>query len=49
MIKNFFDNNQIEYLEDISLKKYNTYRLNTKCKYIVFPKNVEELKTNGLV
>lgn len=43
MIKSFFNDNQIEYLEDISLKKYNTYRLDTKCKYIVFPKNVEEL------
>ena len=43
MIKNFFNENQIEYLEETSLKKYNTYRLDTKCKYIVFPKNIDEL------
>lgn len=43
MIKNFFNSNNIEYIEETSLKKYNTYRLDTKCKYIVFPKNVDEL------
>lgn len=43
MIKNFFNKNNIEYYEEISLKKYNTYRVNTICKYLVFPKNEEEL------
>ena len=43
MIKNFFDSKNIAYKEDISLKNYNTYRLNTICKFLVFPKNVEEL------
>ena len=43
MIKNFFKNNNIKYYEDISLKKYNTYRIDTKCKYLVFPQNEEEL------
>ena len=43
MIKNFFENNNIKYYEDISLKKYNTYRIDTKCKYLVFPQNEEEL------
>lgn len=43
MIKNFIDKNFYEYYEDISLKPYNTYRLNTKCKYLIFPKNIEEL------
>lgn len=44
MIKNFFDNLNITYKEDISLKNYNTYRVNTICKYLVFPKTIEELK-----
>jgi len=43
MIKNFFDNLNISYKEDISLKNYNTYRVNTICKFLVFPKNTEEL------
>ena len=43
MIKNFFDRLNIQYKEDISLKNYNTYRLNTICKFLVFPKNIEEL------
>lgn len=45
MIKSFFDNNQIEYKENISLKNYNTYRINTIASYIVFPKDVNELIT----
>lgn len=44
MIKNFFDNLNITYKEDISLKNYNTYRVNTITKFLVFPKSVEELK-----
>ena len=44
MIKNFFDNLNISYKEDISLKNYNTYRVNTICKFLVFPKTIEELK-----
>lgn len=43
MIKNFFNLNNIEYLENVSLKKYNTYRIDTICKYLTFPKNKEEL------
>ena len=43
MIKNFFDKSKIEYLKDTSLKKYNTYRIDTICSYLVFPKNVDEL------
>ena len=43
MIKSFFKQNKIEYFEEISLKKYNTYRIDTKCKYLVFPKNTDEL------
>ena len=43
MIKSFFDANSIEYTENASLKKYNTYRIDATCKYLVFPKNEEEL------
>ncbi len=45
MIKSFFDEHNISYEKDASLKKYNTFRLNTKCSYLVFPKNKEELIT----
>ena len=44
MIKSFFDSLNINYKEDISLRNYNTYRVNTICKFLVFPKNIEELK-----
>ena len=43
MIKSFFDSLNITYKEDISLRNYNTYRVNTICKFLVFPKTVEEL------
>lgn len=32
----------MEYYADCSLKRYNTYRLDVKCKYLVFPHSVEE-------
>lgn len=44
MTKNFFDSLGITYKEEISLKNYNTYRVNTICKFLVFPKTVEELQ-----
>ena len=43
MIKNFFDNLKTEYIENASLKKHNTYRIDATCSYLVFPKNSEEL------
>lgn len=43
MTKSFFDNLKITYKEDISLKNYNTYRVNTTAKFLVFPKTIEEL------
>lgn len=43
MIKNFFDKENINYEENASLKKYNTYKVDTKCLYLVFPKSIEEL------
>lgn len=42
MIKDFIDKSKIEYYEDISLEKYNTFRLKTIAKYLIFPKDVSE-------
>ncbi len=44
MIKNFIKNNNLEYFEQANLKRYNTYRLETICKYLIFPKTKEELR-----
>lgn len=44
MIRNFIKNNNLEYYEQANLKRYNTYRLETICKYLIFPKNKEELR-----
>ena len=41
MNENFIKN--YEYYKDISLKKYNTYRLEVKCGYLIYPGTVEEL------
>ena len=41
MNENFIKN--YEYYKDISLKKYNTYRLDTKCGYLIYPSNTKEL------
>ena len=43
MIRNFTRSNNIEMYEDISLKKYNTYRLDVKCDYLIFPKDIDEV------
>ena len=39
MIENFIKENNIEYYKDASLKKYNTYKIDAKCQYLIFPKN----------
>lgn len=44
MIKSFFNKLNISYKEEISLKNYNTYRVNTTAKYLVFPNTYDELK-----
>lgn len=41
MIENFI--NKYEHYKNISLKKYNTYKLDVMCNYLVYPKNEEEL------
>ena len=43
MIKSFIKDNNLEYYEDISLKKYNSYKLDVISKYLVFPKDELEL------
>ena len=43
MIKDFFNKGNYNYEENISLKKYNTYRIDILAKYMVFPKNTREL------
>lgn len=42
MIKNFIEKNNYEYISEASLKRYNTYRIDIKCKYLVFPKTKEQ-------
>ena len=43
MIRNFIENHGIEFYENISLKKYNTYKLYVKCDFIVFPDDLGTL------
>lgn len=43
MIRDFIRENNIRYKENISLKRYNTYRLDVKCKYIVFPDTYDKI------
>jgi len=43
MIKSFFDELNINYKENVSLKNYNTYKIDTTCSYLVLPKDEEEL------
>ena len=44
MIRSFINGHNIEYYENCNLKRYNTYRLETICKYLVIPKDKEELR-----
>lgn len=43
MIRNFINKHNIEYYENISLKKYNTYKLDVICDYLVFPDDLGTL------
>lgn len=43
MIIDFFDDSKISYKENVSLRPYNTYRVDTICDFLVFPKDIEEL------
>ena len=44
MIKSFIEKNNLEYYNEVSLKKYNTYKLDVKTKYLVFPRDICELR-----
>ena len=44
MIRDFIKDLDIEFYEEVSLKKYNTYKLDTIAKYLVFPDNKENLR-----
>lgn len=41
MIENII--NKYEYYKNVSLKRYNTYKLDVMCEYLIYPKNIEEL------
>lgn len=41
MIENFIKN--YEYYKNISLKKYNTYKIDAICNYMIYPKDEQEL------
>lgn len=41
MIENIIS--KYEYYKNVSLKRYNTYKLDVMCEYLIYPKNVEEL------
>ena len=44
MIKSFIKKHHLEYYEEANLKRYNTYRLETICKYLIFPSTKEEVR-----
>lgn len=41
MIENII--NKYEYYKNVSLKRYNTYKLDVMCEYLIYPKDIEEL------
>lgn len=43
MIKNFFDRLNVYYKENVSLKNYNTYRVDILTKFLVFPNDEQML------
>ena len=43
MIENFIKDNNLEYKRNANLKRYNTYRINTTCDYLIFPNDKFEL------
>lgn len=45
MIRDFFKKNNIEFLEEAPLINHNTYHVNAKAKFLVFPSSIEEVIT----
>lgn len=41
MIENFIKN--YEYYKDVSLKRYNTYKIDVMCDFLIYPKDTDEL------
>jgi len=41
MIENFIKD--YEHYKNVSLKKYNTYRIDVMCNYLIYPQNQDEL------
>lgn len=44
MIKDFFKNNNIEFIEDAPLINHNTYHIKSYAKFLVYPDSVEKVK-----
>ena len=44
MIRNFIEKKEFEFYENANLKKYNTYRIDCKCRYLVFPSNRDDFR-----
>lgn len=42
MIESFI--NKYEYYKNVSLKKYNTYKIDVSCDYLIYPKSIQELQ-----
>ncbi len=45
MIKDFFKENNIEFISEVNLRDYNTYHIDSKALGMVFPSSIEELVT----
>ena len=44
MIRNFIEKKEFEFYENANLKKYNTYRIDLNCKYLVIPRDKDEFR-----
>lgn len=43
MIKDFFERIEVKYEENVNLKKYNTYKIDAVCDYMVFPSSYNKV------
>lgn len=43
MIESFIKDNNIRFIKEANLKKYNTYKINATCDYLIFPEDKYEL------
>ena len=49
MIKDFFKQNNIDFIEDAPLINHNTYHIKSYAKFLVYPKNIDDVVLNGMV